>query len=128
VWAIRPDGVAVVIQVTKAIQVPYEPPLLPKTDIDRNLLAVAQDIMRRRRLAAAAKSKDWYQQKFIVKPDHKDLVLPTDDEVAVARTIIAQDNHNERVHKIYRAAHYASTAVAAARLFDLWMKDQPEEH
>jgi hypothetical protein len=124
VWAIRPDGVPVVIQATKAIQVPWELPALPSTDVDPRLLELAEDIMRRRRLSAAAKSKDWYQQKYIVKDGHKELAPPTDDEVNVARTIIAQANHNKRAHLVFTAAHSASTAISAKRFYEIWEADQ----
>lgn len=127
IWALRPDGSPVVIHATKALEIPYEPPARPKTDVNPPLLAVARDIMRRRRLAGAAKSKDWYQQKYIVKPGDQLIENPTDDQVAVARTLIAQDNHNERAHKVFREAHYASSAIAAKRLTELWMKDHGDD-
>lgn len=122
-WALRPDGSPVVIHATKKLEVPYEPPALPKTDVNPSLLAVAKDIMRRRRLAGAAKSKDWYQQKYIVSPGDSLIENPPDDQVAVARTLIAQDNHNERAHKVFREAHYASNPIAAKRLYDLWLEE-----
>ena len=122
-WALRPDGTSVVIHATKKLEVPYEQPVRPKTDVTPQLLAVAKDIMRRRRLAGAAKSKDWYQQKYIVSPGDKLIENPTDDQVTVARTLIAQDNHNERAHKVFREAHYASNPIAAKRLYDLWLEE-----
>lgn len=122
-WALRPDGSPVVIHATKKLEVPYEPAVRPKTDVTPQLLAVAKDIMRRRRLAGAAKSKDWYQQKYIVSPGDKLIENPTDDQVTVARTLIAQDNHNERAHKVFREAHYASNPIAAKRLYDLWLEE-----
>jgi hypothetical protein len=126
IWALRPDGSPVVIHATKKLEIApemYQQPARPKTDVNPQLLAVAKDIMRRRRLAGAAKSKDWYQQKYIVSPGDALIENPTDDQVAVARTLIAQDNHNERAHKVFREAHYASNPIAAKRLFDLWLEE-----
>lgn len=117
-WALTPEGVPVVIHATKRLQIEYEPPAPPGPRVTREMLAVSDDIMRRKRLTDL--KKDWYGRKQLRNLGIRDVEPPTEQQVEAARAITDLEVHNQRASRIYREAHTASTAIADKRIRDLW--------
>lgn len=121
VWALRPDGSPVVIGVKNMTEVDAELPAPPRTRITRKLLAIAEDVRRRKRLSDL--KKEWYGRKQLREQGITDVVAPTDDEVQAANAVADLEVHNQRVERIYRAAHTATVSIAAQRVCDYWEAD-----
>jgi hypothetical protein len=121
VWALRPDGSPVAISVRNMTQVDPELPAPPRARISRKLLAISDDVRRRKRLSDM--KKEWYGRKQLRQQGITDVVAPTEEEVLAANTVAQIEVHNQKVGNIYREAHTATTAIAATRFFSYWEAD-----
>jgi hypothetical protein len=123
VWALRADGSPVIINVRNWCQVDAETPPPPLKRLDRKLVSISAEVRHRKRLADL--KKEWYGRKQLRQwgIDASTIVEPTEDEVLAADTVEQIEVHNQKVGKIYREAHTASTPISDKRFHEFWEED-----